>query len=257
VSYWIKVYSRAGLGSQRSIARAGRNPRIFRAFQRDPLVSALQDLRAQGSFQTTTPTTKVAARVGARYTRERAAASSRAYTCRGVKARARARSACVYNADDCGGTRPESCLAPVNNAGRGNGAISAHLLLNVRFAALPPFPLPPVPAHPRANEPPRPSPRGSSSALLPPSHPALDPQPATARVAATLTALFLADSGRSRGLADRAIRAIPHCSARRDRCVPFGIRDIPARLHAELVTILGDGMWNHPWRSIRRRACEI
>jgi len=78
--------------------------------------------------------------VGARYTRERAAASSRAYTCRDVKARARARarSACVYNADDCGGTRPESCLAPVNNAGRGNGAISAHLLLNVRFAALPP-----------------------------------------------------------------------------------------------------------------------
>ena len=36
-------------------------------------------------------------------------------------------------------------LYPVNNASRGNGAISAHLLLNVRFAAptLPP-PKPPL-----------------------------------------------------------------------------------------------------------------
>lgn len=144
------------------------------------------------------------------YTRERAAAFSRvcarlrayiripvrAYVYVHMYTRAR-----VLNADDCGGTRPESCLASVNNAGRGNGAISAHLLLNVRFAALPP------PRHHPPWSPPS-APRGSTFALratpldthpplllLSACHPPILSRPEsalcyTARVAATLTALL-------------------------------------------------------------------
>lgn len=41
--------------------------------------------------------------------------------------------------------RGQRVASPVNNAGRGNGAISTHLLLNVRFAVLPPRVPPRVP----------------------------------------------------------------------------------------------------------------
>jgi len=131
VSYWIKVYSRAELGFP-ALDRASGKESSAR-FKEIPLSARFRISSPKApSRRRRRRRSKVAARVGARYTR----------------ARARARSACVYIADDCGGTRPESCLAPVNNAGRGNGAISAHLLLNVRFAALPPSNSRSPPRHP-------------------------------------------------------------------------------------------------------------
>lgn len=89
--------------------------------------------------------------------------------------------------------RGQRVASPVNNAGRGNGAISAHLLLNVRFAVLPPR-VPPR-AYP-ALAPCFPLPTSRPTLRVPPtyiSHP--EPAPRHGRVTATLTALFLADSG--------------------------------------------------------------
>lgn len=73
--------------------------------------------------------------------------------------------------------RGQRVASPVNNAGRGNGAISAHLLLNVRFAVLPPRPVPPR-AH-RAPSPRSPLPTPSYSSRATHLYPALNLHPGT------------------------------------------------------------------------------
>lgn len=60
----------------------------------------------------------------------------------------------------------QSCLAPVNNADRGNGAISAHLLLNVRSGVHPPVPTTSLPTQASLHFPrPNPNQRSCSTSL--------------------------------------------------------------------------------------------
>jgi len=115
------------------------------------------------------------------------------YTCTILRVRlyTRTRDIDVHVARATAAERGQRVASLVNNAGRGNGAISAHLLLNIRFVVL--SPRIPLRAHPALlPRSPLPTPFYSSRATHL-SRP--EPAPRHGRVTATLTALFLVDSG--------------------------------------------------------------